>query len=359
MPEDANVILNEFYDIKDSKEELEKFIETYKDNPEAEPVLKIANQALDNFSTVPNTPKPEIKKKTEIKKQAEKPKTFRHTVIETESSNPLMQYFRPPGAYVVLPSKGNFYKEKPDLSVLGEVLVKPMTAKDELQFKSPDILMNGDSLLTVIKSCVPGIKDPNEIPAPDFSVIMLAIRLATYGQELPYTALCSDCTNETEFIVNIENLLETKISTLSDNYVIDLNQLQVYVKPYDVYCQTRSSIANFEQAALTNNIISNNDLSQAEKANEFSKSFNKITEISYELVLKSIIKVATPDEEIIDFDLIAEWLYNVDKQTFEKIRDKILIATNEGFDGTVKVNCEKCSKENNVFVQFDPTSFFG
>ena len=52
MPEDANVILNEFYDINESKEQVEQFIEKYKDNPEAEPVLKIANQALDNFSTL-------------------------------------------------------------------------------------------------------------------------------------------------------------------------------------------------------------------------------------------------------------------------------------------------------------------
>ena len=49
MPEDANVILNEFYDINESKEQVEQFIKKYKDNPEAEPVLKIANQALDNF----------------------------------------------------------------------------------------------------------------------------------------------------------------------------------------------------------------------------------------------------------------------------------------------------------------------
>ena len=66
MPEDANVILNEFYDINESKEQVEQFIEKYKDNPEAEPVLKIANQALDNFLT---TPKKQIKKEKRAGKQ--------------------------------------------------------------------------------------------------------------------------------------------------------------------------------------------------------------------------------------------------------------------------------------------------
>tara|TARA_B100000029_G_scaffold342402_1_gene334780 strand:- start:723 stop:1793 length:1071 start_codon:yes stop_codon:yes gene_type:complete len=355
MPEDANVILNEFYDIKDDQEKLKAFIETHKDNPEAEPIIKIANQALDNISLTPS--KPKIIEK-EQPKTTEDTKTFRHTTIESNSSNPLMQYFRPPGVYVVLPSKGNFYKNKPELSALGEVLVKPMTARDELQFKSPDILMNGDSLINVLKSCVPGIENPEEIPGPDFSVIMLAIRLATYGKELPYVGICLDCNAETEFNVNIEFLLESNVSELKNDYIIDLDPLKIYVKPYDVYCQNRSSIANFEQAAITNNIISNNDLSQAEKANEFSKSFNKITEITYELVLNSILKVVTPDEEITDIKHIAEWLYQVDKKTFENIKEKIVEGTNEGYDGDVEFHCSKCDKPSSVYVSFDPTSFF-
>tara|TARA_S200000501_G_scaffold127853_1_gene120814 strand:+ start:3630 stop:4700 length:1071 start_codon:yes stop_codon:yes gene_type:complete len=355
MPEDANVILNEFYDIKDDQEKLKAFIETHKDNIEAEPIIKIANQALDNISPTPNKPKPKVLEKEQPKKEAT---TFRHTVIETESSNPLMQYFRPPGAYVVLPSKGNFYKQKPELSVIGEVLVRPMTAKDELQFKSPDILMNGDSLLSVISSCVPGIANPKEIPGPDFSVIMLAIRSATYGKELTYSGVCDKCQEETEFNVDIDLLLETQISELKEEYTVEAGKLKVYVKPYDVYCQTRSSIANFEQAAITNNIISNEELSQAEKASEFSKSFNKITEITYELVLQSILKVATPNEDIDAIHDIAEWLYLVDRKTFELIRDKILEATNDGFNGNVTYNCGKCNKENSTFISFDPTTFF-
>ncbi len=55
MPEDANVILNEFYDINESKKQVEQFIEKHKDNPEADPVIKIANQALDNLSISQST----------------------------------------------------------------------------------------------------------------------------------------------------------------------------------------------------------------------------------------------------------------------------------------------------------------
>ena len=198
MPEDANVILNEFYDINESKEQVEQFIEKYKDNPEAEPVLKIANQALDNFLTTPKKQikKEKIERETSVsgeggKTVESKKHNVRHTVLETNSSNPLMQYHRPPGVYVILPSNGNFYTIPPKLSNLNEVLVRPMTARDELLFKSPDILMNGESLIEVMKSCVPDIENPNDIPGPDFNVLMLAIRLVTYGKDLAYSGLCT------------------------------------------------------------------------------------------------------------------------------------------------------------------------
>ena len=253
MPEDANVILNEFYDINESKEQIEQFIEKYKDNPEADPVIKIANQALDNFST---TPKKQVIKEEPKEQPVETTKhNIRHTVLETTSSNPLMQYHRPPGVYVVLPSRGNFYTKKPLLSSLDEVLVRPMTAKDELLFKSPDILMNGESLIEVVRSCVPGIEDPNEIPGPDFSVLMLAIRLATYGKDLPYSGGCVECAVSTEFNVDIEFLLDTKITLLEREYKANLDELTVYIKPYDLRCQIQSALATFEQQAITNNIL--------------------------------------------------------------------------------------------------------
>jgi len=356
MPEDANVILNEFYDIQTSKEKLETFIEKYKEVSEAQPVLNMANQALENITVTPQLiskiDKPE-KEKPEIKLR-----NVRHTILETKSDNPLMQYFRPPGVYVVLPSAGNFYKTDPELTSLGEVLIKPMTAKDELLFKSPDILMNGESLIEVIKSCVPGIQNPREIPAPDFNVIMLALRLATYGKDLPYIGKCRECSKNTEFIVDIEQVLDTQITKLQKQYKIDIDQLTVYVKPYDIHCQTRSSIASFEQQAITNSILGNDNLTDSEKTLEFSKSFKKITEITYELILHSISKISTPNEDIVDPQLIAEWLFSVGKKIFESITEKILKSTNEGFNNDIVYECEHCTLSNTTPIIFDPTSFF-
>ena len=357
MPEDANVILNEFYDINESKEQVEQFIEKYKDNPEAEPVIKIANQALENFST---SPKKQIKKEQQKEQPVEtKNHNVRHTILEASSDNPLMQYHRPPGVYVVLPSKGNFYIAPPKISSLNEVLIRPMTARDELLFKSPDILMNGESLVEVVKSWVPDIPDPNEIPGPDFNVLMLAIRLVTYGKELAYVGVCDECDKTTEFTVDIEFLLDTQINGLEKEYKIQLGELTVFLKPYDLRCNIQSALANFERAAITNNILGNPETSDAEKQIELGRSLKKITEITYELVLRSIVKVDTPNATIEDKELIAEWLHDVGKVSFASISEKILEITDAGFNNDVEFVCENCSEKNSTPIMFDPTLFFG
>jgi hypothetical protein len=63
-----------------------------------------------------------------------------------------------------------------------------MTAKDELMLKTPDALMNGQATVEVIKSCVPSIKNPWHMPSIDIDTILIAIRIATYGENMEFSS---------------------------------------------------------------------------------------------------------------------------------------------------------------------------
>ena len=66
-------------------------------------------------------------------------------------TNPLTKYFRQPKIYLRLPSKGRYYPAGSlDMPDSGELPVYAMTAKDELMFKTPDALLNGESVVEVI-----------------------------------------------------------------------------------------------------------------------------------------------------------------------------------------------------------------
>ena len=103
-------------------------------------------------------------------------------------NNPLGKYYRQPQIYITLPSKGRYYT--PDVftpTENGEIPVLPMTAKDEMAFKTPDAMMNGQATVDVIKSCVPNIKNPWKMTNYDTDTVLLAIRIATYGETMDIT----------------------------------------------------------------------------------------------------------------------------------------------------------------------------
>ena len=80
--------------------------------------------------------------------------------MENKNTNPLQKYFRQPKIYIKLPSNGKWYPNG-SLEVTDnmEFPVYAMTARDELMFKTPDALLNGQSTVDVIQSCVPSIKN--------------------------------------------------------------------------------------------------------------------------------------------------------------------------------------------------------
>ena len=68
----------------------------------------------------------------------------------TENTNPLNKYFRQASIYVALPSGTDYPPEVVSPSKTGKIGVMPMTARDEIKFKTPDALMNGQGIVDVI-----------------------------------------------------------------------------------------------------------------------------------------------------------------------------------------------------------------
>ena len=65
-------------------------------------------------------------------------------------NNPLKQYFRQPAIYIRLPSQGKNYPEGSlNMPPTGELAVYPMTAIDEITYRTPDALSVSYTHLTL------------------------------------------------------------------------------------------------------------------------------------------------------------------------------------------------------------------
>ena len=152
------------------------------------------------------------------------------------SNNPLTQYFRQPSIYVKLPSNGQHYPDGAlDTPQNGELPVYPMTAIDEMTYRTPDALFNGVAVTNVIKSCIPNIKDPWAMPAMDVDSVLVAIRIASYGHNMEISTTCPHCQNEADYGLDLRHMLE-QMKSPDYSQSITSGDVQFFFKPMTYKC---------------------------------------------------------------------------------------------------------------------------
>lgn len=275
------------------------------------------------------------------------------------ANNPLQKYFRQPGIFVHLPTKGLRYKtEDINLNQFGQVAVKPMSAGDELILKSPDALFNGEALASVISSCCPDIKDPKILLTPDVDAILLGIRVATYGDVMEFEAQCPKCEHENNFESNIRDLLGL-MNYLEDEYKTNTDDgLTIYIGPYNFESNLKASIAAYEEAKFIQS-VSSEEVAEEDKVAYFRQSFERMNILNNELIADAIIKIVTPEGEAInDRVFIAEFVENIEKKKITVIENKIKELNQTGVNRKFGAICSECGHTWETEINFDPTHFF-
>lgn len=273
------------------------------------------------------------------------------------AKNPLAGYYRQPKIYIRLPSQGRFYPEGSlDVSENGEYAVYSMTAKDELMFKTPDALMNGQSTVEVIKSCVPAIKEPWRMPSIDVDAVLIAIRVATYGEGMEITAGCPECKTKNEYTVNLIKFIEN-YSSFEYEATVQVGALTVHIKPYSYKETTKMALKTLQQQKIFK-IVNDEKISDEDKLEQFGDSFVKLTELTVDIVADSIVKISTPDGDVDDQNMIKQFINNASKDVFSAIQNHIT-GMKEHIELRVKdVECENCQHHWDLPITMDQTNFF-
>ena len=281
--------------------------------------------------------------------------------MNQSTENPLSGYFRDVAIYVHLPSNG-LYSNPGDIeaSSSGEVAVYPMTTADELLFKSPDALLNGEAIAKVIQSCVPSIKNVYNLPMNDVESILLAIRHSTYGDQMDFEVKCSECETPKEFGVSIESALISGKSLEGDKNVKLDNGLIVKLKPYTFSSSVKAASLAFNEEKLLQ-LLMEEDLEDEEKAIKASESLRRATELTMELLTDSIIAVYGEHDKLItnEREHISPWLSNISSQHSKLIETAINELNTTGINKEVHLICDKCEHEWSTNIEFDPSDFFG
>ena len=196
------------------------------------------------------------------------------TFIPPEAPNPLKKHFRQPKVYITLPSKGNFYPEGSlNMPESGEIPVYSMTAADELTMKTPDALLNGQATVDVIQSCIPAIKDAWKLPSVDLDVCLIAIRLATYGEQMTLKIKTPVTGEEKEMGVDLRQLLD-QFANIEYNDVVMLPEMTIRLRPLNYREFTDGALKTFEEQRIFN-VVNDDSMKEEDKLQAFTNSFAK------------------------------------------------------------------------------------
>jgi hypothetical protein len=256
--------------------------------------------------------------------------------------NPLLRKAVLPGETFKLPSQGLFYThgELRDDVKNGEVHVKPMTAMDELVFKSPDMLFTGQGVVDVFARCIPQVLDAKALLSKDVDFLMVCLRMVTYGPtlQLSYNHGCKDGKEHT-YEVGLQPIVRASKqidpTTMADIFSVQLPTDQlVKLKP-----TTFGAMLSLNQDVdLSDSIPSLEDLKTS------------ITAV--------LVDVIDSVDGISDKEQIREWIGVVSAGHIRMLTDALTQLGDWGASMKHSTKCKDCAELIDIEFSTNPVSFF-
>ena len=272
-------------------------------------------------------------------------------------NNPLRQYFRQPAIYIKLPSSGQFYPPGTlTLTETNELPVYPMTAIDEIMYKTPDALFNGQATVNVIQSCIPNITNAWGVPAMDVDTILVAIRIASYGHEMEFGTKCPKCSAESDRALDLRTVMDA-MRIPDYNQSIQSGDMEIYFRPMNYKNLNDNNQLQYENQRMLQ-MLPDTKFEDTEKMNALTAALKKITDITVTALAQSIATVKTPTAMVSEPEYIEDFLKNCDRNLFTQIRDHIIKLKTQAEMQPMKLVCDECSHEYEQSVSLDMSTFF-
>lgn len=278
--------------------------------------------------------------------------------MDQKPVNPLSKHFRQPALYLKLPSKGEFWPEDAiNMPANGEIAVYPMTTRDEITLRTPDALMNGAGVVSVIQSCCPEIKDAWRMPSIDVDATIIAIRIASYGSVMNFNSRCPHCSEVHDYALNLSTVLDRiRMPNYRDPVVAEGLKIKLFPQPY--FDLNKSNMINYEEQKLMEAIQATTMESELRSV-EINKQVQRIVDLGVFTLTASTQYIEMEDgTRVTEKEFINEFYTNTSTATIKAVQDRLAEINNEGSVKPLNVNCESCTKPFDIQITFDYASFF-
>jgi hypothetical protein len=273
----------------------------------------------------------------------------------------LQNYQRQAKIFIDLPSKGIFYND----TVLednkhDQIPVFGMNAVDEIMFKTPDALFSGEATVQVIKSCIPSILDPWQLVGFDIDYILIAIRIATYNDELSISSTCRECGTQNDSVLSLTRLIGN-----FQNYQVEnnfsINDLTFNLKPLTYKQMTDFAVENYQYERTLLQIAKDPNLSDDEKNKQTKEQYNRSNDLNLRVAISYIKSITNSTDSETNLESITNFIVNNDAEFYNELKSNIQKLSMQWELPSVDIACggEECDNTYSTKVDLDYSNFFG
>jgi len=271
--------------------------------------------------------------------------------------NPLQRFFRQPAIYIRLSSRPQDWPAGSiDLPANGELPVYPMTAIDEITYRTPDALFNGEAVVSVIQSCIPAIRDAWAVPSTDFDSMLVAIRIASYGHEMDIGTKCPACETETDFGLDLRTVIDN-LKSGDYSQGLTVGDLTFYFRPLNYRQMTASSQVQFEQQK-TLQMLDQADVAEEVKVERLNTTMKHLLDVTVRALAESITEIRAQGTIVNDPDHFEDFLKNCDRGIFNTVRDRVVELREQSELRPLKMTCPSCQHKYEQAFTLDMSRFF-
>lgn len=271
----------------------------------------------------------------------------------------LKKYRRQPKLQIDLPSRGEYYppnalyeNQHTDIPVFS------MTPNDEIMFKTPDALINGEATVATIKSCIPTITDPWSIPTLDIDTVLVAIRIASYGDTMNVLKVCKDCGSENQYEIPLTSYLDSYL-TKTFNNKLTIDNFTFHFRPlsYREFTNGQKRLLGIRRSI--NQVITNKDFSDDDKGKAMDPLYIELAKAQLEAITNAIVGIEVEGEIEKNKQEIMEFLDNNDTKYIAKVKKTIEENHKTWSPPKHSIKCNECNKDDQMQVTLDTSDFFG
>lgn len=273
----------------------------------------------------------------------------------------LEKFKRQPKIYIDLPSKGIYYDNTiVQDSQYTQIPVFGMNTMDEILLKTPDALFSGQATMDIIKSCCPVIIDPWRLVGFDTDYVLMAIRIATYGEKMGITAVCPKCSTENNVEIQLPTVLDA-LSTHEPQQFMELGELKFTMRPltYREFTDFSKEAFTFEKTILQ--LEKNDTLSEDEKTKQRQQVYDARAKLNIKVILRHIASISSGTDTETNLQAIEKFILDNDTEFYNSIEKSVSQINNAWSIPKFDVKCsgEECGNQFKTGLQVDYANFFG